>query len=179
MDKSKDAHRLIAEDETLPPTVPMAPMKLPAFWPDAAEVWFAQADAQFAIKFSHGVAVLPQTISWRAGGKSRPTCRFRSHFCSSLYSCRKGGLLLISAVPERYPVDYGASVSEFRGLTLRSPMESDYLQLMGLRCTAVGPRLFLYIPPVAPNPRFILGIFILHLCQFLYSELIFSSILTS
>ena len=30
--------------------VPMAAndsMKLPVFWPDAAEVWFAQADAQF------------------------------------------------------------------------------------------------------------------------------------
>ena len=25
-------------------------MKLPIFWPDAAEVWFAQADAQFAIR---------------------------------------------------------------------------------------------------------------------------------
>ena len=24
-------------------------MKLPVFWPDAAEVWFAQARAQFAI----------------------------------------------------------------------------------------------------------------------------------
>ena len=42
-------------------------MKLPAFWPDAAEVWFAQADTQFAIhsisvsktKFYHAVTVLP------------------------------------------------------------------------------------------------------------------------
>ena len=25
-------------------------LKLPVFWPEAAEVWFAQADAQFAIK---------------------------------------------------------------------------------------------------------------------------------
>ena len=25
-------------------------MKLPVFWPDAAEVWFSQADAQFAIR---------------------------------------------------------------------------------------------------------------------------------
>ena len=41
-------------------------MKLPAFWPDATEVWFAQADAQFAIKnisssktkFYHAVTVL-------------------------------------------------------------------------------------------------------------------------
>ena len=27
-------------------------LKLPMFWPEAAEVWFAQADAQFAIKAS-------------------------------------------------------------------------------------------------------------------------------
>ena len=46
-------------------------MKLPTFWPDAAEVWFAQADTQFAIrnvtvsktKFNHGVAVLPQEVA--------------------------------------------------------------------------------------------------------------------
>ena len=46
-------------------------MKLPAFWPDAAEVWFAQADAQFAIrnisssktKFYHAIAVLPQDVT--------------------------------------------------------------------------------------------------------------------
>ena len=46
-------------------------MKLPTFWPDAAEVWFAQADAQFAIrnltssktKFYHVVAVLPQEVA--------------------------------------------------------------------------------------------------------------------
>ena len=46
-------------------------MKLPAFWPDAAEVWFAQADTQFAIgnvsvsktKFYHAVAVLPQDLA--------------------------------------------------------------------------------------------------------------------
>ena len=25
-------------------------MKLPVFWPDSAKVWFAQADAQFAIR---------------------------------------------------------------------------------------------------------------------------------
>ena len=45
-------------------------VKLPAFWPDAAEVWFAQADAQFTIKavtvlktkFYHAVAVLPQIL---------------------------------------------------------------------------------------------------------------------
>ena len=46
-------------------------IKLPTFWPDAAEVWFAQADAQFAIrnisssktKFYHAVAVLPQEVA--------------------------------------------------------------------------------------------------------------------
>ena len=46
-------------------------MKLPVFWPDAAEVWFAQADAQFAIrhvtssktKFYHTIAVLPQEVA--------------------------------------------------------------------------------------------------------------------
>ena len=65
---------IIAEDETLPPNVPVAnnvAMKLPAFWHDAAEVWFAQADAQFAIKavtfsktnFYHVVAVLPQEVT--------------------------------------------------------------------------------------------------------------------
>ena len=46
-------------------------LKLPVFWHDAAEVWFAQADAQFAIKsitvsktkFYHTVASLPQDIA--------------------------------------------------------------------------------------------------------------------
>ena len=46
-------------------------MKLPVFWPDAAEVWFAQADAQFALrnvtvsktKFYHAVACLPQEVA--------------------------------------------------------------------------------------------------------------------
>ena len=46
-------------------------MKLPTFWPDAAEVWFVQADAQFAIrsissskeKFYHAVAVWPQEVA--------------------------------------------------------------------------------------------------------------------
>ena len=46
-------------------------MKLPAFWPDAEEVWFVQADTQFAIrnvlvnktKFYHMVAVLPQELA--------------------------------------------------------------------------------------------------------------------
>ena len=46
-------------------------MKLPAFWPDKAEMWFEQADAQFAIqnftvsktKFYHTVVVLPQEVA--------------------------------------------------------------------------------------------------------------------
>ena len=46
-------------------------MKLPVFWPEVAEVWFAQADAQFAIrtvtvsktKLYHAVAVLPQEVA--------------------------------------------------------------------------------------------------------------------
>ena len=57
-----------------PDAVPVAAnvsMKLPTFWPDATEVWFAQADAQFAIrnltvsktKFYHTVAVLPQKVA--------------------------------------------------------------------------------------------------------------------
>ena len=46
-------------------------MKLPVFWPDAAEVWFAQVDTQFGTrnitvsktKFYHVVAVLPQEVA--------------------------------------------------------------------------------------------------------------------
>ena len=53
------------------PTAATVSMKLPVFWPDAAEVWFAQADAQFAIrhvtssktKFYHTIAVLPQEVA--------------------------------------------------------------------------------------------------------------------
>ena len=52
------------------PLVANVLMMLPVFWPDAAEVWFAQEDAQFAIrnitvsktKFYHSVAVLPQEV---------------------------------------------------------------------------------------------------------------------
>ena len=70
--KSYHAPGLLAEDETLPPTIPVAnnvANKLPAFWPDAAEVLFAQADAQFAIvtvlktKYYHVVAVHPQEVA--------------------------------------------------------------------------------------------------------------------
>ena len=63
--------------DTLPPPSPSIPvaanvaLKLPVFWPDAAEVWFSQADAQFAIrsvtvstkKFYHAVASLPQDVA--------------------------------------------------------------------------------------------------------------------
>ena len=46
-------------------------LKLSTFWPDSAEVWFAQADAQFDIrnisssrsKFYHAVAALPQDVA--------------------------------------------------------------------------------------------------------------------
>ena len=46
-------------------------MKLPAFWLEAADVWFSQADIPFAIKnvtflktkFYHPVAVLPQEVA--------------------------------------------------------------------------------------------------------------------
>ena len=46
-------------------------LKLPTFWPDAAEVWFAQTNAQFAIrnisssksKFYDAVAALPQEVA--------------------------------------------------------------------------------------------------------------------
>ena len=57
-----------------PPSVPVAAnvaLKLPVFWPEAAEVWFAQTDVQFAIKsitvsktkFYHAVASLPQDVA--------------------------------------------------------------------------------------------------------------------
>ena len=65
----------VADADLLPPpSVPVAAnvaLKLPVFWPEAAEVWFAQADAQFAIKsitvsktkFYHTVASLPQDVA--------------------------------------------------------------------------------------------------------------------
>ena len=63
-----------ADADFLPsPSVPSAAnaaLKLPVFWPDAAEVWFAQAVGQSAIKsitisktkFYHAVASLPQDV---------------------------------------------------------------------------------------------------------------------
>ena len=68
---------LNGEAALLPPSVPSVPvaaniaLMLPVFWPYAAEVWFAQADAQFAIraitvsktKFYHAVPSLPQDVA--------------------------------------------------------------------------------------------------------------------
>ena len=53
------------------PLVANVLMKLPVFWPDVAEVWFAQADTQFTsrnmtvskTKFYHAVADLPQEVA--------------------------------------------------------------------------------------------------------------------
>ena len=47
MDKVEDAPRLEEIGNLFLRSTPVAntiSMKLPAFWPDAAEVWFAQAD---------------------------------------------------------------------------------------------------------------------------------------
>ena len=77
-DPAIDEAPVLGDTEALfPPSsdaVPVAAnvsMKRPPFWPDAAEVWFAQGDAQFAIrnltvsktKFYHGIAVLPQEVA--------------------------------------------------------------------------------------------------------------------
>ena len=62
-------------DLLIPPSVPdlaaNVALKLPTFWPENAEVWFAQAEAQFAIKsisvsktkFYYAVASLPQDVA--------------------------------------------------------------------------------------------------------------------
>ena len=77
-DPAIDEASILGDTEALfppsPDAVPVAAnvaMKQPTFWPDPAEVWFAQADAQFAIrnltvsktKFYHAVAVLPQEVA--------------------------------------------------------------------------------------------------------------------
>ena len=84
MDKKQDKPEKVVEPPNLqdisnlfPPSAPSSPspvanvsMKLPVFWPDAAKVWFAQADAQFGIrsvnvsktKFYQTVAVLSQEV---------------------------------------------------------------------------------------------------------------------
>ena len=56
-DPAIDVAPILGDTEALfppsPDAVPVAAnvsMKLPTFWPDAVEVWFAQADAQFAIR---------------------------------------------------------------------------------------------------------------------------------
>ena len=73
----KDAPELVEIESLFPPSTPSTPvannvlMKLPAFLPDAAEVWFAQADAQFGIpsitvsktKLYHKMAVLTQEVA--------------------------------------------------------------------------------------------------------------------
>ena len=40
---------ILARTSEISSDMPKA-LKLPVFWPEAAEVWFVQADAQFAIK---------------------------------------------------------------------------------------------------------------------------------
>ena len=79
-DPTVDVAPVLGDTEALfPPSADPVPevagaavhMKLPTFWPDAAEVWFAQADAQFAIrnltssktKFYHAIADLPQEVA--------------------------------------------------------------------------------------------------------------------
>ena len=74
MDKVEEAPRLEEIGNLFPPSTPVANsvfMKLPAFWPDEAKVWFAQGGTQFAIrkvtvskmKVYHVVAVLPQEVA--------------------------------------------------------------------------------------------------------------------
>ena len=66
-----DTKELFPPSPDAVPVVANVSMKLPTFWPDAAEVWFAQSDAQFAVrnvtisktKFYHAVAVLPQEVA--------------------------------------------------------------------------------------------------------------------
>ena len=65
-----DAEALFPPSPDAIPVAANVSMKLPTFWPNTAEVWFAQADAQFGIrnltvcktKFYHAVAVLPQEV---------------------------------------------------------------------------------------------------------------------
>ena len=77
MSKVDETPELDGEAALLPPSVLSVPvvanvaLKLPVFWPNTAEVWFAQADAQFAIraitvsktKLYHAVASLPQDVA--------------------------------------------------------------------------------------------------------------------
>ena len=77
MPKFDETPQLGGKADILPPPSPSVPvaanvtLKLPVFWPDAAEVWFAQADTQshYCIqgkvlpKFYHAVASLPQDVA--------------------------------------------------------------------------------------------------------------------
>ena len=74
IDKSKDAPGFQDGADVPPPAVLVAnniSMKFPAFWLDAAEVWFTQADTQFSInsftvlntKLDPSVAVLHQEVA--------------------------------------------------------------------------------------------------------------------
>ena len=77
MPKVDETWELDGESALCPPSVPSvlvaanSALKLPVFWPDAVEQWFAQADAQFAIraitvskrKFYHTVGSLPQYVA--------------------------------------------------------------------------------------------------------------------
>ena len=61
----------MSEEDAQLPWVGAIALKLPPFWPDSAEVWFAQAEAQFNIKgvvssttkFYHCVAALSQEVA--------------------------------------------------------------------------------------------------------------------
>ena len=68
----EDIGNLFSPSSTNSPSpIAKVSMKLPFFWPDAAEVWIAQADTQFTIsnisvskmKFYHAVAVLAQEVA--------------------------------------------------------------------------------------------------------------------
>ena len=77
MPKVDENPELVGAADTISPPSPSVPipanvaLKLTVFWPIAAEVWFGQADAQFAIKtitvskakFYHTVASLPQDVA--------------------------------------------------------------------------------------------------------------------
>ena len=75
VDKTPELVGVSNADLFPPPLVPVVAanvaLKLPVFWPEATEVWFAQADAQFAIKsitvsktkFYHAVANLPRDVA--------------------------------------------------------------------------------------------------------------------
>ena len=72
VDKTLELLEAPNADLLAPPSVPAltanVALKLPVFWPEAAEVLFAQADAIKSItvsktKFYHAVASLPQDVA--------------------------------------------------------------------------------------------------------------------